>query len=184
MDFYRLEKGGVLSALKSGNAGLSDSEALSRINEYGKNELTKKKGTKIFKIIWNQINNYVVYILVAALIISFLLKEFLDFYVILAILLLNTMLGFAQEYKADKAIEKLKSLATPVCRVIRDGKQEEISSLLLVPGDVILVDAGAKVPADCYLLEAFNLKVDESLLTGESFPVSKKLGVINKDVHR
>ncbi|MEK6904550.1 MAG: cation-translocating P-type ATPase [Nanoarchaeota archaeon] len=182
MDFYMAGKEEVLSSLHTSSAGLPESEASLRLKQYGPNILQKKKEHKILKILINQLNSYVVYILIAALLISFFLGEFIDAYVIAAILVLNTILGFVQEYKADKAIEKLKQLATPVCIVIRDGRQQQISSTELVPGDIVVLEEGSKVPADCYLLEAINLKADESLLTGESVPVKKEISVINKQV--
>ncbi len=182
MDFYQQEKEEVIRQLASSQNGLSSADASSRLSKYGFNELQKKKEHKILKILWNQIRSAVVYILLAALAVSLLLQEWIDSAVIASIIVLNTLLGFFQEYKADKAIEKLRSLSSPSCMVLRDGKEQMVETRKIVPGDVILVEEGTKIPADSYLLESWNLKIDESLLTGESVPVKKDVSVVANEV--
>jgi Ca2+-transporting ATPase len=182
MQFYKLEKKEVFKFLQSNEDGLTSEEASSRLKKYGLNELKKKRENKILRILIEQVNSFVVYILIAAMLISFFVNQVLDGIVIGAIIVLNTVLGFFQEYKADKAIQALKKLETSQSVVIRDNKHIQISSKNLVPGDIILLDQGDKIPADCYLLEAFDLKVDESILTGESISVKKFLGIISHDV--
>ncbi|HLD02328.1 MAG TPA: HAD-IC family P-type ATPase, partial [Candidatus Nanoarchaeia archaeon] len=178
--YYQLGEKEVLRLLASSETGLSSGEAKDRLEKHGLNELVKKRRTSIFKLLLNQLRSIVVYILLAALAISILTDQFLDATVIGAILILNTLLGFIQEFKAEKSIEALQRLSTPLCNVMRDGKIVTMPSNLLVPGDVILLEAGNRIPADCYLLEAFNLKVDESALTGESVPSKKNVSMINK----
>src|SRR3989344_2858227 len=178
--YYQLGEKEVLRLLASSETGLSSGEAKDRLEKHGLNELVKKRRTSIFKLLLNQLRSIVVYILLAALAISILTDQFLDATVIGAILILNTLLGFIQEFKAEKSIEALQRLSTPLCNVMRDGKLITMPSNLLVHGDVILIEAGNRIPADCYLLEALNLKVDESALTGESVPSKKNVSMINK----
>ncbi len=182
MQFYKLEKKEVFRFLESDENGLTSEEANSRLSKYGFNELRKKKENKILKILLEQINSFVVYILIAAMLISFFVDQILDGIVIGAIIILNTLLGFIQESKAEKAIQALKKLETSQSLVIRDNKHVLIQSKNLVPGDIILLNEGNKVPADCYLLESVELKVDESILTGESVPVKKIPSKIDHDV--
>ena len=182
MQFYKLDKKEVLKFLESRENGLTNDEAVKRIKDYGHNEIKKKKESKILKILIGQINSFVVYILIAAMLISFFVNEFLDGIVIGSIILLNTILGFVQEYKADKAIQALKKLETSETLVLRDNQHILIQSRFLIPGDIILLSEGTKIPADCYLIEAIDLKVDESILTGESVSVKKISGKIENDV--
>ncbi|MEK6834867.1 MAG: HAD-IC family P-type ATPase [Nanoarchaeota archaeon] len=181
MQFYKLDKKEVFRFLESNENGLTSEEVNSRLNKYGLNELKKKKENKALKILFEQINSFVVYILIAAMSISFIVKEYLDGIVIGAIIVLNTILGFLQEYKAEKAIQSLKKLESGQTLVIRNNNHIIIQSKTLVPGDIILLEAGSKIPADCYLLEAYDLKVDESILTGESVSVKKLVQVIKDD---
>src|SRR3989344_755026 len=182
MEFYKLTKKEVLSNLSTSEAGLSSKEAEKRLLTYGSNIIKEKRRISALKIFVRQFKSIVVYILLSAFFISVFLDEFIDASVIGAILVLNSILGFIQEYKAEKSIDALKKLATLICTVIRDGKEIQIPSANLVPGDIIIVEAGSKVPADCYLLESFSLKLDESILTGESIPVKKEPCIVKKTV--
>jgi len=182
MEVYQREKEEVIRQLASSQSGLSSADASSRLARYGFNELQKKKEHKVLKILLGQVKSAVVYVLLAALAVSLLLQEWVDSAVIAAIIILNTLLGFFQEYKADKAIEKLRLLSSPMCRVLRDGREQLMETRKIVPGDVIILEEGAKIPADSYLLESWNLKVDESLLTGESVPVKKQAAVLARQV--
>ncbi|MEK6933178.1 MAG: cation-translocating P-type ATPase [Nanoarchaeota archaeon] len=181
MDFYKLEKEAVLKELNSNLSGLKEDEVRLRLIKYGTNELKEKKENKFFKILSNQLKSFVVYILIAAVVISLITKEYLDATVIAAILVLNTLLGFIQEYKAEKAIESLKKLESKNILVVRNNDKKLIDAKYLVPGDIIIIEEGIKVPADCYLLECYEIEADEAILTGESFPVKKEIKVINKD---
>jgi P-type Ca2+ transporter type 2C len=182
MKYYQLTEKEVLEHYNSSEKGLTASQAKERLAKYGRNELENKKESKIFRLIWQQINNIVVYILLAAFVVSLITNQYLDASVILAIVVINTILGFIQEFKAEKSIEALKKLSTPYTIVMRDNHMITIPSVDVVPGDIIFIETGSKIPADCYLLESFNLKCDESSLTGESIPVKKEVCVINRDI--
>ena len=181
MDFYKLKKEDVIKNLDSKITGLNNNEVNYRIQKYGLNQLKEKKENKALKILISQLNSFVVYILLAAVVISLFVKEYLDASVIASILVLNTILGFIQEYRAEKSIEALRKLETRRVPVIRNNKQISIDSKELVPGDIVLIEEGSKIAADCYLLEAYDLEADESILTGESVPVKKFPGVIEKN---
>ncbi|MCJ7665809.1 MAG: cation-translocating P-type ATPase, partial [Actinobacteria bacterium] len=159
--------------------GLSEKDAESRLTEHGANQLEEKRGRTPFKIFISQFNDFMIWILIAAAFISgILIREVTDAIVILIILLINSALGFVQEYRAEKALQALKELASPNALVIRTGKEKSIYSKNLVPGDIIKLSAGDLVSADCRVTEHVNLQADESILTGESEPVSKTTSVI------
>ena len=181
MQFYKLDKKEVFNFLESNENGLTNEEANKRLAQYGLNEITKKKENKILKILTEQVNSFVVYILIAAVIISLITKNYLDAIVIASILILNTTLGFIQEYRAEKSIESLKKLETKNVLIIRDKKQVLINSKFIVPGDIIIIEEGIKIPADSYLLECYDIEADESILTGESVPVKKQIGIMKHD---
>ncbi|MEM3380608.1 MAG: cation-translocating P-type ATPase [Candidatus Bathyarchaeia archaeon] len=165
----------VLRSLKTGVDGLSDDEAERRLKEYGPNELKAEKKRSPIKLLLEQFTNLLIIILIIATIFSALIGEYVDAIVIIVIIVASAGLGFTQEYKAEKAIEALKKMLSPTITVIRNGVEKEIPSKDLVPGDIILLEAGDKVPADARLIEVTNLQVDESPLTGESVPVAKDL---------
>lgn len=154
--------------------GLSSEEAKRRLGIYGPNELEVGKPASPIKIFLKQFANILVGILILATLLSALLGEIIDAAVIMIIVFFIAVLGFVQEYKAEKAIEELKKLLTPSFVVVRDGVELEVSSREVVPGDLAVLREGDKVVADIRLSEVFNLRVDESPLTGESFPVEKK----------
>src|SRR3989338_2072148 len=153
MEFHASETKKVLEEIKSNPDGLSSDDAKKRIEQYGLNEL--KEGEKIspVKIFLNQFKSIVVWILIAATIISMFLKEYVDSIVILVVLLLIGVLGFIQEYKAERAIEALKRLTSLKAVVLRDGKKVEIDSKDIVPGDILILETGNKIPADARLIE-------------------------------
>lgn len=161
--------------------GLSDAEAQQRLQKYGLNELIDRGTKSPWLILWDQIKEIMVVILIIAAIVSAFLGEINDVIVILAIVILNAALGFSQEYRAEQAMAALKKLAVPTVKVRRDGHIQEISARELVPGDVVLLEAGNLVPADGRLLTSINLKVEEAALTGESEPVEKDTEAIEKD---
>src|SRR3989344_1349546 len=168
----------VFRELNSNNEGLSQAEAEKRLQEYGLNEIKEAKKISPIKIFLNQFNSVVVYILIAALVISLFIGERIDAIVIGIILILNAVFGFIQEYRAEKSIEALKKLASLKATVIRDGKEKNIDAKLLVPGDILKLETGDKLPADARLFEIINLETQEAALTGESTPVSKELKLL------
>ncbi|KUK79176.1 MAG: P-type ATPase, translocating, partial [Microgenomates bacterium 39_7] len=174
----------ALKKLKTNpETGLSASEVKKRQSKYGPNEIADDKPKHIaLTILWHQLNNLLVYVLIAAAVITYFLDHKIDTYVIAAVLVLNTLIGFIQEFKANKAIEALKEIVVSTSKVYRDGELIEIPSHELVPGDVILLEEGDRVPADGRLIEAKNLRVIESSLTGEAFPVEKNIRAITHKV--
>ena len=158
--------------------GLSESEANSRLAHYGLNRLVEKKRRSVIVLFVRQMNNVLVFILVAAALISALLGELSDSLIIAAVILLNAVIGVIQESKAEKAVQELKKLSTPNTVVKRDGTLMEIPSEQVVPGDIVVLDAGRVVPCDMRLVESVNLRIEESALTGESVPVEKNSEMI------
>ncbi len=180
--FYRLGAKEVLNEFKtSPNFGLNNKQVNERLEKYGKNILTKKKPINKFKLFINQFTSPLVLILIFAVIISGLAGELTDVVVISVILIVNAILGFTQNYKAEKSIEALKDLASPESSVIREGHIERIKAELLVPGDIILLEPGTKVNGDSRIIESKNLEVQESVLTGESQSVFKYVKPISKE---
>jgi Ca2+-transporting ATPase len=153
--------------------GLSRDEAEERAGRYGLNELNERRLKSPWTILWEQLTSTMDLILIFAAVVSFALGEWTDAFAILAIVAVNALLGLRQEYKAEKAMAALKKMAVPTVRVRRSGSIQLISSRLLVPGDLVLLDGGARVPADGRLIEAANLLVEEAALTGESLAVEK-----------
>ena len=159
-------------------AGLSGQEAEKRIQEHGPNRLEGAKGKSLLQMALEQLKDFLVLILIAAAVISIFLGEELEGIVILAIVVLNTFLGVYQENKASNALKALKEMASPHAKVLRDGQVMEIASQDVVPGDVVILEAGDYIPADLRLIETVNLKIDEAALTGESVPVEKDASAV------
>lgn len=153
--------------------GLTESEAEKRRNQYGENRLKDQKKKGIAALFFEQLNDPLIYILMVAIIVSLFLKEAGDAGIIAVVIVLNAVVGVIQEGKARKAIEALQKLSSPKALVKRDGREQEIESGLLVPGDIVFLEAGRQVPADLRLIQAVNLKIEESALTGESIPTEK-----------
>jgi len=168
----------VFRELKTSKQGLTEKEADIRLKKYGYNEIKQTKKISPIKIFLEQFHNILIYILIAAVIISVFLGEKEDAIVIGVIVIANAIIGFRIEYKAEKSIEALKKLASLKAKVMRDGKEKEIDAKLLVPGDIIILETGEKIPADSRLLELINLQTQEAALTGESLPVKKELKVL------
>lgn len=154
--------------------GLTDNEVKEKQKEYGLNLIENKKKKTLFKIIISQFNDASVYLLVIAGVLSILLKEFIDFFIIFTVLFINTIIGSVQEYNAEKSLEALKKLSSPKCKVFRNNNLSIIDIEELTLDDIVYLEEGDVVPGDIILLESNYLKVDESLLTGESLPVDKK----------
>jgi len=163
----------VLKQLNTTEYGLKDTTAHELLRKNGLNELTEAKKKSLLLIFFNQFENLLVLLLIIAVGVSVFIGEFIDAAIISVIIIVNAILGFVQEYRAEKAIEALKKLSAPQAIVLRDGRQQKISAKDLVVGDIILIEEGTKVPADARLIEAYNLQSDESALTGESTPVEK-----------
>ena len=158
---------------------MSKKNVESRLLKYGPNQLEERKGRTPFKIFISQFNDFMIWILIAAAFISgVLIREVTDAIVILVILVINSVLGFVQEYRAEKALQALKELASPSALVIRAGREKSIYSKNLVPGDIVKLSAGDLVPADCRIIKQVNLQANESILTGESEPVTKTTSII------
>lgn len=161
--------------------GLSSTEVVKRREQYGSNELVDRGSKSPWKILWEQLTETMVVILIIAAVVTIFLREYKDAIAILVIVVLNSILGFTQEYRAEQAMAALKKMAVPKVRVRREGKVSEIRAQELVPGDIIFLEAGNVIPADGSLVENANLRVQESILTGESEPVEKSLDVIHKE---
>ncbi|MBN2478327.1 cation-translocating P-type ATPase [Candidatus Micrarchaeota archaeon] len=180
MDFHSKTKEQVLEFLETDGKGLTNEEAKKRLEKYGENEFRKKKGISALSVFVNQFANFIVYVLVGAAAVSALLGEITDAVVIGAIIILNVALGFFQEYKAEKAIEALREFSSPKAKVLRNGKVEVIDSKYLVPGDILIIEEGDYLSADGRVIESVEMKIDESILTGESLPVNKITGQIDR----
>ncbi len=171
--WHTLTGADALATLRSHPGGLSPDEARDRLAEAGPNELAERGRRGVLAMLWEQVSNTLVLMLIAAAVVSAALGDHKDAVAILAIVVLNTLLGLFHEHRAERAMAMLKRLAVPIVRVRRGGQVLEIPSRDLVPGDVVLLEAGNMVPADGRLLECVNLRVQEASLTGESEPVDK-----------
>jgi len=163
----------VLEQLEVGENGLSTSEAALRLERFGLNQLAEGRRVTFWEMLWSQFNSFIVILLIAAAIVSALLNEWIDAAAILAIVLLNAILGIVQERRAAQEFAALKKMAAPDAQVLRDGHRVTVPASQLVPGDLVYLEAGNFVPADVHLLEAANLKIEEAALTGESLAVEK-----------
>jgi Ca2+-transporting ATPase len=179
-EWHSLEKERLLDSLKSSEAGLSDEEAKRRLEEYGPNELTAKEGVSSLQIFFGQFKDIFVMMLLFAIVVSVAINELVDAATIAVIVILNAIVGFVQEYRSEKAMEAMKNLTAPKARVLRNGKEVIIPSRDVVPGDIVLLEAGDRIPADARLLNVVDLKTDEAILTGESTAVSKMDGVLTE----
>lgn len=172
----------VFKALGTGHDGLSTEEARRRLAEVGPNELRQEALISPFILFLHQFKEFLIIILLVAVAISGLLGEVVDAIVILAIVVLSAFLGFVQEYRASRALEALRRIAAPLADVVRDGQEQAIPARNIVPGDIVLLSVGDRVPADGRLVEEYNLKADESAFTGESEPVEKQTDPLPKDL--
>lgn len=181
MAFYQQPIEQLFKSIESQKEGLTDSEAEKRINEFGPNALQEKKKKPAWVLFLAQFKDFMILILAAAAVISGIVGDLTDTVIILVIIVLNAVLGFVQEYRAEKAMDSLKKLTETQTKVIRDGQAVTLPSKSLVPGDVILLEAGNMVPADIRLIETFSFKIDESSLTGESVAIDKSSGAITSE---
>ncbi len=158
------------------HTGLTGAQVLELRRQFGENRLPAEKAASAWTILLNQVKSPLVYIILVAALVSLFAREYSDFAIIMAVVVVDVILGFVQEYQAQKTYTALKGLLKPTTTVIRDGERREVEVWELVPGDLVLLNAGEKVPGDGNLLESAKLTVDEAILTGESEPVSKAVG--------
>ncbi len=180
-DWHSLDTSEVVAILNSKPEGLGDEEAKRRLARFGPNELVKKRGTSPGIIFLEQFKNFLIIILLVAIVLSAIMGEVADAVTILAIVLFAAGLGFAQEYRAERAMEALKRMAAPTTSVFRDGREVDVTARELVPGDIIILRTGDRIAADARLIEAINLRIDEASLTGESTPVEKETVALNRE---
>jgi Ca2+-transporting ATPase len=173
INWHLLSLSEVSQKLDTSPAGLNEKNAKDRQSQYGKNEIDFKKKNTVLRMIFNQLSNFMILILILAAIVSGIMGDLTDTIIILIIIIVNAAIGFVQEYRAEKAMEALKNIIPEETRVIRAGKTITIASTDLVPGDVVLLEAGNRIPADVRFIETHQIKVDESTLTGESNTIDK-----------
>jgi Ca2+-transporting ATPase len=181
MNWHKAKTEKLLEEFKTDATGLSSVDVQARLAKYGLNELVEKGGRTPFQIFWSQPTETMVLILIAAAIVAAALGDTKDAIAIIAIVLLFAILGFVQEYRAERAMAALKQMAVPTVKVFRDGKLSEISVRELVPGDIVQLETGNLIPADLRLLESVNLQIQEAALTGESEAVNKFVDEIDRD---
>ena len=172
--WFTMQAAEVLKALETPAQGLSRAEATRRLEQYGPNVLKEEEKISPWEILFGQFKNFLIILLLVATVLSLFLGETLDAIVIFAIVIASALLGFYQEYRAERAMEALKAMSSPTATVLRDGEEAEIPSAEVVPGDIILLTAGDRMPADGRLIEAANARIDEAALTGESTAVHKE----------
>jgi len=168
----------VLDHLRVEQNGLMQEEAARRLEHYGSNQLRESQRPSFLKLLWEQFNNFIVMLLIVASVVSAFLGEWIDASAIMAIVVLNAVLGIVQERRAEQALAALKKLAAPDAQVLRGGHRLTIPARELVPGDIVFLEAGNFIPADVRLIEAVNLRVEEASLTGESLPVQKNAAMV------
>jgi Ca2+-transporting ATPase len=181
MSWYQLDVKEVLQKLNTSEEGLTAEEVKARLPEYGPNIFAREEKTSKLKILFHQFKSPLIYILIIAGIVTVLLQEYVDAGVIMVVVILNAVIGYVQEFKAEESMRALKRMVLPKARVIREGREREIVSEELVPGDMVMIASGGKVPADLRLFRTIELKVDEAALTGESISVEKTTAPIKEE---
>ena len=182
--WYTKELNRVFNELNTRKSGLTEEEASKRLEKYGANNLKEKKKESLFIKFIKQFNDFMIIVLIIAAIISAIVAktngsgDYIDSIIIIAIVIFNAIMGLIQEEKAEKSLEALKKMSAPNAKVRRNGKIREIEASQVVPGDVVMLEAGNYVPADCRLIDSYNLQIEESSLTGETLPTSKQADVI------
>ena len=174
-DYASFAQEAIFESLVTSIKGLGVDEAKKRLEEYGYNELKKEEKISPFALFIGQFKDIIIVILLIAVVLSAVIGELVDAGIIAAIVVFCAVLGFTQEYRAERSLEALKKMLSPTITVLREGREEEIPSKELVPGDILLLEAGDKIPADARLVESHSLMCDEASLTGESVPVSKEV---------
>ncbi|GLI54058.1 cation-transporting P-type ATPase [Thermodesulfovibrio yellowstonii] len=181
MNWYQISSKEIYQKLNTSEKGLTTEEAQKRLKQYGANRLTEEEKINRLKIFLHQFASPLIYILIIAGVVTILLKEYIDASVIFAAVIINAIIGYFQEYKAEQSVRALKRMLVPKAKVLRDGVERDITSEELVPGDIVLLYSGIRVPADIRLIHTVELKIDESILTGESLPVEKHHHVIKEE---
>lgn len=182
--WYTKELNQIFNELNARQGGLTEDEASKRLEKYGANNLKEKKKENLFIKFIKQFNDFMIIVLIIAAIISAIVAktngsgDYIDSIIIIAIVIFNAIMGLIQEEKAEKSLEALKKMSAPNAKVRRNGKIQEIEAAQVVPGDVVILEAGNYVPADCRLIDSYNLQIEESSLTGETLPTSKQADVI------
>jgi Ca2+-transporting ATPase len=176
--WHRIDPQEVTERLQSSTNGLTPEEARKRLERFGPNELIEKKRKSLGMMFLDQFKDFMILVLIAAAVVAGIVGEPSDTIAIAVIVLLNAVLGFVQEYRAEKAMAALKKMAAPTATVIREGKPETVAADRLVPGDLVILEAGQVVPADIRLTEAIHLRTEEAALTGESLPVEKETAAL------
>jgi Ca2+-transporting ATPase len=179
--FYQKDVDDVLSTLGSQRTGISNTEAQKRLNEFGTNELQEKKKRTTLLMFLDQFKDFMILVLIGAAVIAGVIGDLADTLVIIAIVIINAIIGFVQEYRAEKAMEALKKMAAHSATVLREGEISRVATAELVPGDVVMLEAGSLVPADLRLIETAQLKAEEAALTGESVSVEKHSRTLIED---
>lgn len=174
--WHTMEANEVIMSLSTDiNTGITYAEAENRLKKYGHNQLEEKERVSPVKIFLGQFNNFIVWILIAAAITSGVMKEWIDALAIIAIVIINAIIGFIQEYRAERSLEALQKMSAPFSKVMRSGEVSSIPSRDIVPGDIVFLEAGDYIPADGRLCSSFGLRTQEASLTGESTPVNKSI---------
>ena len=169
-----------LERLRSAGSGLTSQEAAKRLAAHGPNALPATKPRSLLERLWSQINSLLIYVLFGSALITALLGEVIDTAVILGVIALNALIGIVQEGRAERALESIQSMINPIACVIRSGLRLNIPATDLVVGDIVIIEAGDRVPADLRLIEANGLRIDEAALTGESVPVDKSVSAVTE----
>src|SRR5512139_979675 len=177
-DWYRLTAEEALARLGSSAAGLADEEAARRLERHGPNALPEAEGTHPLTVLLHQFTSPLIYLLLVAAAASALLGQHKDAVVIAMVLTINAVIGFVQESRAERSVRALGKMLVPLARVRRGGREVDVESSRLVPGDVVLLASGSRVPADLRLLETVELRIDESVLTGEAVPAGKSAAAL------
>ncbi len=181
MNWYRLGVKDIFDQLATAENGLTAAEVKERLARYGPNKLAEEEKISKTKILIHQFKSPLIYILLIAGLVTLLLQEYIDSGVIFVVVILNAVIGFIQELKAEESVRALKNMVVQKARVIRDGREREINGEELVPGDIVVLSSGAKVPADLRLFHVLELRVEEAMLTGESVPAEKAVSVMEED---
>ena len=181
MKWYQTDASQVFADCNTRREGLAQEEVDERLKKYGPNKLPEEEGISILKLILHQFTSPLIYILLVAAVVTALLREFIDTGVIIAVLIINAVVGYLQEHKAEASVRALKNMVVAKARVVRGGVEQEILSEMLVPGDIVLLASGVRVPADLRLFDVNELRVEEAALTGESVPVEKMTAPISEE---
>jgi Ca2+-transporting ATPase len=181
LNWHQRDISDIYEILKSSEWGIASEEAVKRLHEYGPNELKETKKKTVLMMFLDQFKDFMIMVLIAAAAVSGIIGELIDTIAIVVIVILNAIIGFVQEYRAEQAMKALKEMAAPTALALRDRDRVSITASELVPGDVVLLEAGKIVPADIRLTESAQLKIEEAALTGESIPVEKSVNPLHEE---